>query len=146
MNLSRLFSAFRSSPEIRWVSQEEGLGCAVACLAMLLGGTYWDARSLVPAFDPAAGLCSSDVLRVLGEYGWAYASKFPHYSPEGRDRRVWPVRPFAPVHLCATRVGGWHAVLMLGDGAVLDPLVHPAAHRTLAGYEVLEIHGLWRVA
>jgi hypothetical protein len=133
-------------PPIRWVPQEEGMGCAVACLAMLMGESYWSARSLLPFFDPKEGTCSTDVLRVLGEYGWAYASKYPHYSPERRDRRRWPVRPFAPIHFCAVRVSGWHAVLMLGDGDVIDPLRHPQHTLTLDAYpEVLEIHGLWRV-
>ena len=145
---ARIRDVFRGPTPLRWVPQEEGMGCAVACLAMLLGQSYWGARSLLPHFNAIEGTCSTDVLRVLGEYGWAYASKYPHYSPEQRDRRVWPIRPFAPIHFCAARVGGWHAILMFADGTVLDPLRYPSAgRRTLDDYtDILEIHGLWRVA
>lgn len=131
-------------PEVRLVRQEERMGCAVACTAMILGASYWSARTLFPNFDKEVGLCSADVLRVLGEYGFATISKYPYYSPEKRSRRVWPVSPFAPLHLVATRHGGWHAVLMTQRGYVLDPLCsHPTR---LSDYEVLEIHGLWRVS
>ncbi len=145
MNLLRRLFPGSAAPDVRWVAQEEGQGCAVACVAMILGTSYWSARTLFPHFDPAVGLCSADVLRVLGEYGYAYNSKFPHYSPERRDRSVWPVKPFAPLHLVATRTGGWHAVVMTSAGEVFDPLQY--APQLLRWYpEVLEIHGLWRVA
>lgn len=133
---------------IRWVGQEDGKGCAVACVAMVLGTTYWDARALFPHYDPSEGLLPLDALRALGEYGWASVEKFPHYSPERRERRTWPLSPFAPVHLVQVITGGWHAVLMLDDGTVLDPLMNPLVHgsRRLRDYDpVLSIAGLWRV-
>lgn len=121
------------------------MGCLVACIAMVMDLSYWDARYLFPHFDPEQGVCSSDGLRVLGEYGWAYSSKYPHYSPERRDRRIWPVDPFADVHLVSVLRGGYHAVILLRDGRVLDPLssLPTSLHRYP---EVLEIHGLWKVA
>jgi hypothetical protein len=131
--------------EIQWVGQEEGMGCAIACVAMLLGTTYGSARALFPRFDPAEGVLPLDAVRVLSEYGWASVEKFRHYSPEGRDRRRWPVRPFAPVHLVPVSTTGWHAVLLLADGMVLDPLT-PVPQR-LSDYAVVHsVIGLWRVA
>lgn len=134
--------------QIGWVGQKEGNGCLIASVAMVMGVSYWTARALFPGFDPAEGAASSDGLRVLGEYGWAYASKYQHYSPEKRDRKRWPVDPFAPVHLCAVRSPAWHAVILTADGGILDPLRSPDAFPglRLSHYPaVLEIHGLWKV-
>jgi hypothetical protein len=131
--------------EIRWVGQQEGMGCAVACVAMLLGVSYWDARTLFPHFEPDKGVTPLDAVRVLGEYGWASVEKFQHYSPERRDRRQWPARPFAPVHLLPVSTVGWHAVLLLPDGTVMDPLT--PTPRRLSDFPVVHsIIGLWRVA
>ncbi|MDB4952113.1 MAG: hypothetical protein JWM27_4762 [Gemmatimonadetes bacterium] len=45
---------------------------------------------------------------------------------------------------CAVACPGWHAVVMLHDGTVLDPL-SPYA-RTLRDYpRVMQMVGLWRV-
>lgn len=132
-------------PEIRWVPQREGMGCAVACVAMLMGLSYWNARALFPHFDPAEGVLPLDAVRVLGEYGWASIEKFEHYSPERRARRRWPVKPFAPVHLVPVSTTGWHAVLLLADGTVMDPLT--PERRRLSDYPTVHsIIGLWRVA
>lgn len=143
-----LLGGHEAETVVRWVEQEEGKGCAVACVAMLLGLCYWQARTLFRDFDPNEGVLPLDVIRALGEYGWASIEKHPHYSPERRDRPHWPVKPFAPVHLCQVITGGWHAVLMLEDGTVFDPLRDPVVHGTvrLSDYgRVLSVAGLWRV-
>ncbi len=145
MKLFHWFRGHQVESTIRWVGQEEGKGCAVACVAMVLSLSYWNARALFPHFDPEAGVLPLDAIRVLGEYGWASVEKFPHYSPEKVDRRRWPLSPFAPVHLVQVISTGCHAVLLLEDGTVLDPLYN--RERALHQYKrVLSITGLWRVA
>jgi hypothetical protein len=134
----------QSGEDVRWVGQVERNSCAIACLAMLLGVDYAEARSRIPTFDPAVGTALSDVLRVLGENGWAYVEKWSDYSPAARPRPRWPLPPFAPVHICAVRTPGWHAVVMMRDGTVLDPL-HPAPRRLDTYVDVLQITGLWRI-
>lgn len=129
------------------VQQEETFGCAVASLAMVLGVTYREARALLPAANiDSGGIGVWWTLRVAAERGWAYAERWEHYAPEGRKREVWPPAPFAPVHICGvvTRANTPHAVVMLADGAVLDPWREGAF--TLADYaEVHEVAGLWKV-
>jgi hypothetical protein len=98
----------------------------------------------VPSYDPEVGLLMGDILRVLGENGWAVQEKWPHYSPAGTGRPWWPLRPWAPLHLCAVHSDGWHCVVMLPDGTVLDPLT-PRPRRLTHYHEVYEMVGLWRV-
>lgn len=131
--------------EVEWVQQVETNSCAVACLAMILGVDYAEARSRVPVFDPQQGMVMGQPLRVLAENGWAYQEKWPDYSPAGYQRTRWPLRPWAPLHLCAVNNGdGWHAVVMDRSGQVYDPL--RPDRLTLADYPaVYQIVGLWRV-
>lgn len=139
--------ATADAEDVEWVQQVEQNSCAVACLAMVLGVDYWEARARVPVFNPEQGMVMSQALRVLGENGWAYQEKWPDYSPAGSRRQRWPIRPWAPLHLASVEPvgdGGYHAVVMLSDGTVRDPLA--AAPMTLNDYAVVhQIVGLWRV-
>ncbi|HEU0299483.1 MAG TPA: hypothetical protein VFR37_08520 [Longimicrobium sp.] len=136
--------ASEESTSVRWVGQVEANSCAIACLAMVLGVDYAEARGRVPIFNPAEGMVMGQVLRVLTEAGWAYQEKWPDYSPTGHRRPHWPLRPWAPLHVCAVRTNMWHCVVMLDGGMVLDPLA--PGPRDLHSYpEVFQIVGLWRV-
>lgn len=74
-----------------WVSEAGGVPCAVAGFA------------------------------YLAEHGFAVAPKYRHYYPLATDRELWPVEPFADIHICTVMTNRSHAVIMLNDGAVLDP-------------------------
>lgn len=122
-----------------WVRQEDVWGCTVAALAMLTGQTYATVKAeLGFTFDqPGQGVAVHDCDQYLAEHGYAVARKYPFLY--GHKRAVWPVEPFSALHLCQVIVAeaspGAHMVVMLADGAVLDPLT-PLPQRLTAYHRV----------
>jgi hypothetical protein len=108
---------------IRWVGQEHSHGCAVACLAMVAGVSYADARKAWPDLPPEQPLGAYEAREWLKSRGYDTALTMAHfYTP---DKTSWPPEPFAEVHLVSVSphhgsdIG--HEVVMLGNGTVLDP-------------------------
>ncbi len=125
---------------MRRVEQQEGNGCAIAVLAMLTGRTYEQVRADfvdIPVSDFAMQMW-------LAEHGWATAMKYPHYMPQKRDRDVWPPAPFAGLHFVTVSIpAGFHSVVMLGSGRVIDPAPSREGRYTLADYEkVMHVGGV----
>lgn len=92
---------------------------------MITGKTYAEVKAGFSERDWASaegGIPSSTGgLAYLAEHGFAALTKYRHYAPRAVDRDVWPVEPFADVHLCTVMAERSHAVLLLRDGTVLDP-------------------------
>lgn len=118
---------------VRWVGQEDGNGCGIACLAMLSGHTYQEVRA---DFDVTLMRSHVDYDQWLTEQGYALARRYRWWK--GAERAAWPPAPWADVHLCEVLVpgfvGGSHMVVMLADGTVLDPLSRESVRR-LIDYE-----------
>jgi hypothetical protein len=115
---------------LRWVRQEDRSGCAPATLAMLTGRTYAEARDLIDALwdEPKdwtdGGGNEMDLDRVLYADGFFIQRRYRAWSERG-SRAVLPFpEPFAPLHYCMVRQpsNNYHFVVMLADGAVLDPM------------------------
>lgn len=140
---------------ISYVAQPNGYGCAIACVAMIVGKTYDE----MEAWFVEQGLARERMERGLTDHIWREALAVLGYSHVQRfecnaftnrcDRIPWPPEPFAPLHIAcievATGATGSHAVVMLADGAVLDPagrhrtsLAHPEYRR------VAQVVGVWR--
>lgn len=113
---------------VRWVRQEQLYGCVAAAGAMLLGITYAESVALFEGhvdFDIKG--CGSFVLEsILAERGVALCQRYRTYQPGNQKRALWPCEPFGDVHLCEViclpNSPGAHAVVMLADGSVLDPM------------------------
>lgn len=131
---------------LRYVAQEEPQGCAVACLAMILGCTYAEARARIHV-DTSKGITSTVYDGALVEAGFALARVYRHDPVRGVKREAWPPPPFAPIHIASTETAqGGHAVVMLVDGTVLDPW--DRSRTTLRHPDYLAVHcvaGIWRV-
>lgn len=139
-------SAPRTS--IEWVRQEDSYGCVVATCAMLTGRTYREMKDFFVerSGDPDIGLSSKNGLThynaefALHEAGYWAQLKYRWYL-NNQERPAWPPEPWAPVHYCQVVVrggsGAGHAVVMLADGTVLDP-VAPEPHR-LEDYEKVSL-------
>lgn len=123
-------------PHPNWVGQDHANGCGFAALAMIVGKTYaqvvaefaGDAHPNGYRYNPDTGSPAYYAMDLyLAEEGFAvsrlYEDRFPHCRNE---KRAWPPEPFAPLHLCNVKVYSEstrnHWVVMLADGAVLDPL------------------------
>jgi hypothetical protein len=137
----------------RYVAQEHPFGCAVACLAMIVGKTYgemlaWLDAEGQPAVQRAKGLTAPVYCEALARHGCAVAQRHLVDTLTNERRASWPLAPFAPLHIAETMVSaGGHAVVMLADGTVLDPF---DATRTSIAHpdyrQVNTIIGIWKVA
>jgi hypothetical protein len=93
---------------------------------MVLGVSYEEAAAKL-ATDPAIFDTSGSGYHVLESqlvhHGYAVSRKWRVFQPGNQQRDQWPCEPFADLHWCEVISGGrGHAVLMLGDGTVLDPM------------------------
>ena len=122
------------SAPIRWVAQEHDRGCGFAALAMLVGKTYAQVveeltKPLLPdgfTYIPSAGSpIWQHMDRYLVDHGFAIARRYAEPLIAG-DIYPWPPAPWVALHLCNVKVSEAapcnHWVVMLADGAVLDPL------------------------
>jgi hypothetical protein len=126
---------------VRWVRQEEHMGCIVACIAMVTGQTYAEARAaFAPDRDFAVqgGSPVFDVDWQLAKAGFATARvwKSWHAKPD----EPWQP-PFVPGHVHVVQVdthpkAGAHSVVLLPDGTVLDP--DTPTPRRISDYRAVE--------
>ena len=113
---------------------------------MLLGRSYADVRQEIQErFDDietgtTKGITYLDVSQMLHEGGYWGQLRYKWYF-HNKQREVWPPEPWAPLHYCEVVVnngsGGSHAVVMLEDGSVLDPLTTET--RRLSDYEKVNL-------
>lgn len=106
---------------VRWVRQEDAEGCALAVLAMLTGETYADVKAAVDGVEGPRdweehGCTHHTIDRHLATRGWFWQRRY--------DWPDVPLEPFAEVHHAQVLQpsGNQHFVVVLGRGAVLDPL------------------------
>lgn len=134
---------------VQHVSQRDAWGCGIASLSMVTGLSYDEIRdefvSLGKTFEgERAGLHEVDLEQFLADHGFAVGKKY-RWHGVNIQRPTWPAAPFAPVHICSVRnPGGWHFVVMLEDGRVLDPI--DDSPKTIAAWpEVGYVMGVWKV-
>jgi hypothetical protein len=111
---------------VAWVPQAESKGCMLAATAMLVGKTYKEIRALVTgAWDfTEAGTNIGVVHALLDQLGFAYQTRYQYDARLDLRRPEWPCAPWADRILCEVRnlsETGYHAVILLRDGRVLDP-------------------------
>jgi len=135
--------------KVEWVRQEDALGCLVACIAMIAGVSYAEARSTLPGFS--ADKCADEYYAVqwLKGRGFDLIRTWEYFKPYGSKKppsEPWPPLPFAELHLCSVMAGGRlaHAVIMLGDGTVIDPATPEP--RKLSDYsDVYQVSAIVRI-
>lgn len=105
-------------PEIRLVRQRLARDCEVAAVAMILGKTY---EEVVAPYEMTEDRAKNFVPEhEFGKHRIAWCRIYKSWGGE------WPPKPFAEVHYCSVEVNDpspcSHAVVMLANGDVLDPL------------------------
>ena len=134
---------------IERVQQKETCGCTVAAIAMVIGKSYDEVRSASTRdFEgKSGGVHIEDWFDYLFEHGFVAHRmwKVTHLQGVNTPRPCWPPKPFAPLHICSVRTpAGEHAVVMLGDGTVLDPFT--SDRDSLSCYEsVSAVYGLFYI-
>ena len=108
---------------VRYVAQPNDYGCAIACCAMVLGKTYEETEADLKARGFKGGSIYESIWeQYLHEYGFAMTRKYRHDCIANKTRDEWPPEPWAPIHIVLLQAtAGFHAVVMLADGTVLDP-------------------------
>lgn len=145
---------------IRHVRQGHTFGCVLASLAMIGGETYAEVAAQYPWVLERDGGCDLDTVSFdyLWRHGFAMQVVYPT-EPRGAcpsdisvsewrkryGRKPWPPAPWALAHLCQVETSQSHAVIMLADGSVLDPL--DERPRRLADYaRVMNVRGVFDIA
>ena len=135
---------------VSWVGQEDTNGCVVAALAMIVGKSYAQVKAELPPKDLSQSAFTTFTAEsYLYEHGCTLQKKWKHICSANKDRDGWPTAPFAPVHyvqVVGSPTGNAHAVVMLGNGDVLDPWAGSKPTKLADYYTVNEIIGVWPVA
>jgi hypothetical protein len=124
-------------------------GCVISCLSMLLGQSFDDTvKDMEPYWwNEAADEGTDDDAwaQYLAAKGYAYQDICYEYTPLDKLIEPWPLKPFAPIHMCFVYAYGPHAVILLNDGRVLDP--NDETIKSLSEYHrVYRMVGLWKVS
>jgi len=112
------------------VRQRHSHDCGIACMAMVMGCSLEAAAAAFDRVYPGAlargrgvsdGITYVEIDAVLAEEGYAIARLW-RGPKDNRRRAPWPPEPFADAHVATVITGsGGHFVVLLKDGAVLDP-------------------------
>lgn len=126
--------------KINHVFQKDKNGCCIACLAMVTGDDYDTVKNWFYSIRPdwsfeRSGICWDDITEYLNHKGFTY--QFSYRARLGKsDRTVWPLKPFAPVHIMNIIINNTnlsHSIIMTNDGTIHDP--HYGSNLTL-NYEM----------
>jgi hypothetical protein len=149
---------------VQWVRQEHRSGCAIAALAMVTGNTYqyvYDfLNSRVGRFVDSKWVIGLDAEEhgvgimfdgwsFLRDHGYAIQHRWraPYtIAYDSPPHEPWPCEPWAEVSIATVLTcAGAHAVVLLRDGKVLDPLTPEP--RRLSDYSKVEsIVAVYKVA
>lgn len=119
--------------ELRWVGQEDEMGCGVATLAMITGKTYEQVKSDLHFIDlTKEGIDDFTFIKYLAEHG---------LIPVKVESEISQHHHLASIYLCVVTVekdiSGEHFVLMLKNGQVFDPLTPDI--RNLSDYPKINV-------
>lgn len=112
-------------PKFKFVKQEDESGCAIACMAMILGKTYEEiVKSFYNDFKKQ-GIEIKWVIDYLSANGVTVIRK-GHYGYNDREennKRM--IKPFADIHYISFQqfvdIEHNHAVIMLTNGKIICP-------------------------
>lgn len=112
-------------PKFKFVKQEEECGCAIACIAMILGKAY---EQVVGDFNndfSKQGINSEKSADYLSDSGVDVIVKAWHGFTDRKTNNTRMLIPFADIHLVSFRqysdVDHNHAIIMLKNGKLICP-------------------------
>jgi hypothetical protein len=130
------------------VFQPEKSGCGIAAVAMVAEKTYAEVRQRCNmAHDfTVDGMGQYEMEDLLIHYGFSYQIITKNHPRLGSAREVWPPAPWTELAIAQVRNlsnSGYHYVVLLKDGRVLDPWygVIQGLHRYP---DVLCVHGVFK--
>lgn len=112
-------------PKFKFIKQEEENGCAIACIAMILGKTYADVvKSFLNDFNKQ-GMEIGHAISYLSENGVDVIRRGHQGYTTREANNLRMIKPFADIHyisfqqFCDSATN--HAVVMLGNGKLICP-------------------------
>lgn len=111
---------------LKLVIQPEKGGCGIAAVATAAGKTYKEVRQTfrMDRDFTQEGMYDYELYALIEYHGFAMAVRYKNDQRLNVEREEWPPKPFAPLHIAQVRNlpdNGWHFVVVLADGRVLDP-------------------------
>ena len=112
-------------PKFKFVKQEDEMGCAIACIAMILGKTYEEvARSFLNDFSKQ-GIRIDSAISYLSENGVDVIRKGHQGYANREDSNKRMIQPFADIHYISFQQfvdsDTNHAIVMLKNGKLICP-------------------------
>lgn len=127
------------------VKQEEECGCVVACLAMVLGKTYWEIREEWANDFTTRGVPFDKMLDYLSDHGHSIVHTKVYSFCHKDFYRNELFKPFAPIHIVhvthAPDVEHSHVIVMDETGVIFDPAEGNEVKEKC--YQVLEVVGIF---
>ena len=132
---------------ITYVKQRGETDCVIACLAMVTGKSYDETLEVfAPYWDKYSeeGVGDNAFYQYLGDNGYLVQTFKKFYEPTQSNRIIWPIEPFAPVHVLGVDyLGDEHGIVMDKDGLIFDP--YDSKKIGLYEYQIVyEIIGIWK--
>lgn len=122
------------SNTINLVPQEEQFGCAVACIATVLGKTYDEISQTFENDFSVSGINLAQAIEYLGDAGYSIVHKYVTHYNNREFARKYMLTPFAPIHIVRIMPrfdsANGHLVIMDYEGTLHCP----------AGIEEKDIH------
>lgn len=132
---------------LRLIEQEEECGCAIACMATLLGRDYADVRRDWHNDFSKEGIVLDDTIHYLGDHGFSIIHKASKGYNHKDDAREELLKPFAPIHLLRVLqkfdADQGHLVVMMDDGTIFCPAGSTDAE-IRDSYAITDVVGLYK--
>lgn len=132
---------------INYIRQEDKYGCALACMAMILGISYKEIKNMWPEkYGTHEGVADFMQASFLFTKGYLNHTEYKTEAHTQRKRKPseW-IKPFAPMHIVsAITSNGPHALLWMSDRRVYDPNMRGI--QKISDYNVQGITGYWELA
>lgn len=132
---------------MKLVRQEEKFGCAIACMAMILGKSYAEVKALLPAdrgYGDRNGMTSHDYISFLFRHGYVGMTVYQceSHTQIKREPDEW-IKPLTEINIVSTITeNGAHAVLWI-RGEIFDP--NRDGVYSIGDYDVQGITGFWKL-
>jgi hypothetical protein len=133
---------------MKFVKTELVNACVISALASVTGKTFWEVHEDIKEYwniDGETNGVSDDCwMPYLSALGYALQDISHEYVPTDSFVENWPIKPFAPAHICFVYSDGPHAVAMDENGRVYDG--NGKKFKSLKQYDrVYRIVGIWKV-
>lgn len=133
-------------PKFKFVKQEEECGCAIACIAMILGKSYDEIRKSFKGDFQKDGIETEKSLYYLSENGVDTIRKMPYGYVDREASNLRMIKPFADIHFVSIKQfsnsNSNHALVMLKNGQFVCPTVNKKMEE-VAVYEICEVVGCY---